>query len=57
MKIKTIDIVDEFTACPYCGRALPDEYSACCQEVGHGVKAYELVNGEIVFQDEIKIVD
>lgn len=56
--VKSADIVDEFTACPYCMRPFPEDrlYKGCCGEV-HREKAFELSDGETLLESEIKIVD
>lgn len=57
MKIKRSQIVAEYGACPYCGsRVSLEPVSLCCGEI-HGELHYELESGELVFVDDVIVIE
>lgn len=56
IKIKETEIVDEFTACPYCMCQVSSESIGHCGESSaHYETAYELTNGEVYLASELTI--
>lgn len=54
-KVKQSEIIETFTACPYCCNPKSESWHECCGEV-HSELAYELQDGETLLESELQIV-
>lgn len=58
IKIKTSDIEDEITVCPYCmGEVSRHRFFGCCGETSaHFSKAYVMKDGDCLLENEVEVV-